>query len=172
MREEILLVGIGGQGLVLAGELLGRAAVKKGYYVTVTHTYGAAVRGGPTSSGVIIDTEPIAFQFVRRPDILVVLHEDGLAHAPAEAKLALVDADLCKSLRHVRCERVIRVPFARESERVCHSTSYANTVALGALTRVSNMIDMDTLREVVVERFSGKVRELNLRALEAGASLL
>ncbi|MFQ6086958.1 MAG: 2-oxoacid:acceptor oxidoreductase family protein, partial [Candidatus Bathyarchaeia archaeon] len=60
-RTEVRIAGLGGQGVILAGQILGRAAVYDGKYVVQTQSYGAEARGSAAKSEVIISDEPIKF---------------------------------------------------------------------------------------------------------------
>ena len=77
-RYEIILAGSGGQGLVLAGIMLGEAAVLEGRNVVQTQSYGIASRGGLSLAEVIIDREEIIYQQVQEPDIILALTEEAL----------------------------------------------------------------------------------------------
>ena len=75
---EVRLGGVGGQGIALAGTLLGEAAALYGNKEAVfTQTYGPEARGGASRADLIISDEPIAYPFVRSPDILVVLFQEA-----------------------------------------------------------------------------------------------
>ena len=77
-RIETRISGLGGQGVVLAGQILGRAAVYDGKKVVQTQSYGAEARGSAAKSEVIISDERISFPMVRECDILVVLSQEAL----------------------------------------------------------------------------------------------
>ena len=69
--KQVLLCGLGGQGVVMAGRLLGGAAFSEGKRVSGTSSYGAAARGGECRSEVLISDAPIAFPFLTMADVLV-----------------------------------------------------------------------------------------------------
>ena len=71
-RLELTLAGVGGQGSILAGVILGAAAATHdGKYAAQTSAYSSELRGGFAAAWVIIDEEPILYPRVRRPDVLV-----------------------------------------------------------------------------------------------------
>jgi len=171
LREEVFISGFGGQGIVLAGEILARAAMLKNFFAVLTKFYGAEVRGGAVSSGVIISDEEILFQFVRRPDYLLGLHEKGIReHAPREAKLILVDEDLVKELE-IKYDRLIKLPILKTAERV-GSQKVANMVLLGAFTFFSRIINVNDISKALEKLGERKLYSLNLRAIEAGYKLV
>jgi len=77
-RVEIRISGLGGQGVVLMGEILGRAAVYDGKHAVQTQSYGAEARGSAARSEVIISDEKIGFPKVRKCDVLVAMSQSAL----------------------------------------------------------------------------------------------
>ena len=77
MEREVLLTGIGGQGVQLAASTLGTAAAGAGLEVLLFGTYGGAMRGGSTASTVVIGQEPLTTPpDVDRAWAAVVMHHD------------------------------------------------------------------------------------------------
>ena len=75
---EILITGFGGQGIVLAGQIVGKAASLIDHKEsTLTQSYGPEARGGSCSAQVIISDGFIHFPYVRQPDILVCMSQGG-----------------------------------------------------------------------------------------------
>ena len=77
-KTEIRIGGSGGQGVVLAAQILGKAAVLEGKNVLQTQAYGSEARGSPAKSEVIISDGKIYFPAVRKCDILVSLNQEAL----------------------------------------------------------------------------------------------
>jgi len=75
--KQIRFAGFGGQGVVLAGTILGYAAIHDGKWVSGSNSYGAQARGGSARSEVVISEEPITFPHVIRSDILIVLSQSA-----------------------------------------------------------------------------------------------
>ena len=74
--KEITLTGFGGQGIVLAGRILGAAAALGDHKEsTLVQSYGPEARGGACSAQVIISDGTIHYPYVRRPDILVCMSQ-------------------------------------------------------------------------------------------------
>ena len=74
-REEMIIAGFGGQGVILLGKLMATTGMKAGCEVTYIPSYGAEVRGGTANCSVIIDHEPIASPLVDEPDTLIVMNQ-------------------------------------------------------------------------------------------------
>ena len=66
MRKEIRISGFGGQGVVLAGYILGKGlAIYDGFEAVMTQSYGPEARGGASSANVVLSDEPIDYPFVQ-----------------------------------------------------------------------------------------------------------
>ena len=73
MRTEVRIAGFGGQGIVLAGAILGEAAILAGLEAVQTQSYGPESRGGAARSEVVISERAVDYPRVTCPDVLVVL---------------------------------------------------------------------------------------------------
>ncbi len=72
-RTEIVASGFGGQGVVRLGQILGEAAVKQGYRVTMLKSHGTEMRGGYVRSQIVMSKEAIDSPIVESPDVFVAL---------------------------------------------------------------------------------------------------
>ena len=73
-RNEIVLSGFGGQGIILAGNIVGKAAVIfYGKNATLTEDYGPEARGGACRAQVVISGAPISYPYVENPEVLVAM---------------------------------------------------------------------------------------------------
>src|SRR3990172_3558483 len=78
MRQEVRLGGFGGQGIILAGYMLGKAArLYDGRGAVFPQAYGRGGRGGPFSADLVISDEPIGYPMVSRPDLLVLMSQEA-----------------------------------------------------------------------------------------------
>src|SRR5450759_1208718 len=75
---EIRVAGFGGQGVILAAIVIGKAAaIFEGAYATMTQSFGPEARGGSSAAQVILSGEPILYPYVTQPDILVVMSQEA-----------------------------------------------------------------------------------------------
>jgi 2-oxoglutarate ferredoxin oxidoreductase subunit gamma len=172
-RVEVRISGLGGQGVILAGQILGRAAVHDGKYVVQTQSYGAEARGSAAKSEVIISDEKIGFPKVRKCDILVAVSQSALDTHLKDLKedgVLLVDEDLVKEVPSVKA-RVLRVPATGISERELKSKIFANVVMLGALTKNVEVVSEKAMERGITESVSEKTREENIKAFRKGMML-
>ena len=76
MRHEIRFSGLGGQGIITAAVILGRAAaLYADKHVVQTQSYGPEARGGASASAVIISDEPIHYPKVTDPETFVIMSQ-------------------------------------------------------------------------------------------------
>ncbi len=173
-RIEIRICGLGGQGVVLAGEILGRAAVYDGNYVVQTQSYGAEARGSAAKGEVIISDEKIGFPMVRKCDVLVAMSQSTLNQYLKdlkENKILLVDEDMVKEVPSVKA-RVFRIPATKVAETKLKSRIYANVVMLGALTKITGIVSKRSVEKAIIDSVSEEMRENNLRGFKMGFGLL
>ncbi|HSW56767.1 MAG TPA: 2-oxoacid:acceptor oxidoreductase family protein [Dehalococcoidales bacterium] len=169
-RRELRISGFGGQGVVLAGQILGQAvAVYDKQYATFSQSYGPEARGGACSAIVVADEQPIGYPYLTNPDVVVALSQDaynryGRTMNPG-VKL-IVDADLVKIDANHK-HTYLAVPanrLARELGRVVVS----NIVLLGFFAAVTDFVSTDALRQSVLASVPKGTGELNLKAFETG----
>ena len=169
---EIRLGGVGGQGIALAGHLLGRAAALYDDKEAVfTQTHGPEARGGASRADVIISDAPIAYPFVTYPDILAVLFKEAYERFRPDMRkggLLLVDADLVTP--HADDTDAVRLPVTRVAEELGSKVA-ANIVLLAYLAADTKVVTLDALRQAIRNTVSSRHLDLNLRAFDAGVAL-
>lgn len=170
-ERKIFITGFGGQGIIMAGDILGRAAaIYGGKHATMTQNYGPEARGGACSSQVIISDEEILYPYVDDPDILVCMSQEGytknIDRLPAEGTL-IWDEDLVKVRKTHSSWRTYRVPATRLAEELGNKMM-ANIVALGFVAAVTDVVDREALRRAILESVPPATREANERAFERG----
>ena len=174
MRVEIRIAGLGGQGVVLAGQILGRAAVFEGFNAVQTQSYGAEARGSAAKSEVIISNKHVWYPYVRKCDILIVLSQEALDKYIKDLKengTLIIDSTHIKEPPSKIDAKVYSFPFSRIAKEKFGAEIYANMVVLGFLAKITNLVKKEVLEKAVVESVPAKFRELDLKALEIGFNL-
>lgn len=170
-RMEILIGGYGGQGILLAGWIIGNAAVRKGYNVTYLPSYGPEARGGKCASRVVIDAEDeIDYPLVRSLDCLIVMYQEAYSAYIGLLKpggILIVDEDLVHLDNKSKKAEVYKVPATRIAEQL-GARIVANIVMIGAFVAITKLVDKDTMKESVIEGIRGRYVELNMKAFEEG----
>ncbi len=169
MRRELRLSGFGGQGIMLAAVIVGRAAVMyDGMYAVQTQVYGPEARGGASMAAVVFDDEPILYPKVSDPDILVIMSQEGFekygANARADA-LMLLDRGLVHS--RPSC-RYYEIPATEDARGILGKVIVANIVMLGALVASTGVVSREAIERAVLDQVPKGTEDLNLRALRQG----
>ncbi|MHC1605215.1 MAG: 2-oxoacid:acceptor oxidoreductase family protein [Candidatus Methanofastidiosia archaeon] len=170
MRKEIRIAGSGGQGIILAGVVLGKAAsVFDSKIASHTQSYGPEARGGASKSEVIISDEDINYPFITMADVLVTLSQQAYDKYRQEVKkegITLIDTDLVLSHNN----RSIEIPAMRTAISL-GSKLVANMVMLGALIKFTNVVALDSLKKSVKNTVPGRFCELDMKAIDGGLKL-
>jgi Pyruvate/2-oxoacid:ferredoxin oxidoreductase gamma subunit len=177
MEREVLMTGIGGQGVQLAAQVLARAATLEGREVTYLGIYGGMMRGGNTDSTVVVADAPIvAPPVVSHAWAAIAMHDDYWADV--EAKLrpgALVVVNDATFTRAVRPDvRLYRVPATTVAADLGTPLSGA-LVILAAFCRLTALVDADSLVAAMhasIPSYRTQHIDANERALHAGAQLV
>ena len=121
-KTQVRFAGFGGQGIVLAGKILGQAvALHEGTNAVMTQNYGPEARGGACSADVIISAKPIHYPRVTTPDVLVLMSEEAArTYGPNTASDAviLVNENLVKTVPEGPELRVFSIPATGIAERL------------------------------------------------------
>ena len=167
MKREIRIVGFGGQGIILAGVILGEAAMRAGHWAVQTQSYGPESRGGAARSEVVISSDPIDYPRVSRADVVIALSQEGYDKFGAEVNdggVVVVDGDL------VEATGAKALPFTKTAEKVGRKI-VSNIVMLGYLGAQLGIVPRELLEETMLANIPKGTEELNRRALEAGWAL-
>ena len=174
-RTEILIGGVGGQGVVLSGILLGTAATLfEGKKAVQTQSYSSELRGGSTRAEVIISEEPISDPQVRRPDILIAMAEEALPKYISKIKpkgLLVIDSDLVKGAEPGDYE-ILSVPATSLADKEMGNIVVANLIILGALIKKTNLLSVDSMEKAIEVSVPKKAKALNLKAFRRGLELI
>jgi len=168
---EIKIGGFGGQGVILAGEIVGRAAaIFDGREATLTRSFGPEARGGAASAQVIISTEKIYYPYVTRPEILIVMSQE--AHRRFSGELSpggtlLIESDLVRVGEINPSQRLFGIPATRLAEELGRKI-VLNMVMLGFFTAVTSVVGADSMRKAISESVPRGTADLNLRAFQRG----
>lgn len=172
MRQEIRITGFGGQGIILAGYILGKAAsVYDKKSATMVQSYGPEARGSACAAQVVISDGLIHDPYVRRQEILAALSQEGydsFASKLVEGGVLLYDQDLVEiSDPPSNADLRAAVPATRTAEEMGRRMA-ANIVMLGFLTGCTGIVSPDAMREAVRTSVPAGTEEFNMTALGRG----
>ena len=169
---QVVLSGFGGQGVIMAGQILGRAAaVHEGRNAVMAQSYGPESRGGACKTEVILADGLITYPRVVNPDVAVVLSQEAYrlvgrprpatALLSAEEDLVTLDQDAENG------KRVMRVPATRIAEQIGRRI-VLNMVTLGFLCGATDIVSPEALKAAIAASVPKGTEALNLRAFDAG----
>ena len=177
MERELLITGIGGQGVQLAAQVLARAATREGRGVMYLGLYGGMMRGGNTDSTVVIGDGPIESPpVVSRSWSAIAMHDEFWAPIAPKLRpdgLVLVN-DATFTSEITAPVTVLRVPATNVATDIGNPLGGA-LVMLGAYCANTEMVGLDALIEGMRESippYRTQHIEANERALRAGWDLL
>lgn len=166
---EIRFGGLGGQGIVLAGRLLGKAAALfDGKEAVCTQTYGPEARGGASRTDVIISTAPVDYPFVTNADVLVVLFQEAYTRFRPTLKpggTLIYDSGLVQPVPEE--ENVYGLPATNIADEL-GSRLVTNVVMLGYLIERTGVVSREAVEQAIRVTVKHRVIDLDLQALDAG----
>jgi len=168
-RLEIIFTGFGGQGIILAGRILGKAAVIGDHREsTLVQAYGPEARGGACSAQVTISDRPIHYPYVRRPDVLVCMSQGGFdkfIDQMKEGGALLIDHDLVQPRGFDK--RFFSIPSTRIAEELGRKMM-ANIIMLGFFTAITGAVSVEAARDAVTDSVPKGTEEMNAAAFNRG----
>jgi len=171
MKQNILISGTGGQGIVAAGAFLGQALFAQGLEVMFSRSYGASARGGACKSEVMVSDKLINDLQFEDTDVLMCLSLPAFKKYLPIAKpgsLVIVDSHVYERAGEVRDDvEIVQIP-ARDMAVGLGNQIVANMVMLGNLAKHSEVVSLDLLKEAVMARMKESMRDINIKALESG----
>lgn len=167
---EIRLCGFGGQGIILAGFIIGQAAtVYEHHHAVFIQDYGPEARGGTCRADVIISDEPVLYPYIETPGVLVAMSQEAYQkYIPQIRKdtQIIIDEDLVKpEMDNTR--RLIPMPARRIAVELGR-LAVANVVMLGFFTAITKALSIDAMKESVLASVPKNTGKLNLTAFEEG----
>ena len=172
MRAEVRFAGFGGQGIISAGKIAGRAAsIYDGKHAVMMQSYGPEARGGACNADLVVSDAVIGYPQLTRPGILVVLSQEAYekyGHHIDPDGVLIVDEDLVNLDEHgAPSVRTYRIPSTRLADELGRKI-VANVVMLGALTAITEIVSRKSMLEAILSSIPPRTKELNERAFAVG----
>lgn len=172
MKHELIFSGIGGQGVMVIGELLCKTAIDAGYQVTFAPAYGQEKRGGRTMCQIVL-SQTMGSPVISAADLLLVMDEKSLNDFEKVVKqdgyLILNESIIKKPITRTDV-KLIKAPF-NDIAKELGNTRVANMVALGAVLGCFDTISLAAVKAALATIFTDNKKhfvEINLTAIDAG----
>ncbi len=168
MKNEIRIVGSGGQGVILCGIILAHAfGIYEKLEVVQTQSYGPESRGGACQTELIVADSAIDYMKVVEPNYLIAFNELGykkyVENKVTDKTTVLVDSTFIQSSD----DKFFQIPATQIAESELKGF-VANIVMLGAFAKVCDFIDYASLEKAVQDVVNPAFYEINLKALKFG----
>ncbi len=170
-RYEIRLGGLGGQGIVLAGVILGTAAaIFDGKNATQTQSYGPEARGGACKSEVVISDKEIDYPKLERPNLVGVMSQEAFEKYVDDVRsggIVIYDPDMVPNFKELKNAKTYAVPTVKMAEKLGRRI-VANMVMIGSVTAASKIVDPKAVEKAIVRFVPRGTDKLNLEAFRSG----
>lgn len=177
MKQEIIIAGFGGQGVLSMGKILAYAALMNDLEVTWMPSYGPEQRGGTANVTVVISDAAISSPIVDTYDVAVILNQQSLdkfEHAVKPGGLLIYDPYGIHRMPERKDIRTLEVKAMDATIEFGNAKSY-NMILLGSLIKVDPMVSIDNvlkgLKKVLPERHH-HLLGVNEEAIKLGMSLI
>lgn len=174
MEFQLRFTGVGGQGVLLAGEILAEAKIKdKGYGVKAA-TYTSQVRGGPTKVDILLDSQEILYPYANEGEIDFMLSTaqvsyDSFKSGVKQGQIIVVEPNLVKPSEQDKEKfRIYEIPIITIAKEEVGNVVTQSVVALAITIAMTKCVDKDIVIETMLEKVPAKVREVNKKAYELG----
>lgn len=174
IRKEILISGFGGQGVVRLGQIIGLAAVKQNYRVTMLKSHGTEQRGGYVRAQVVVSDEPVDSPIIESPDYFCALSSSAYTRFINTIKDGIVFYDPgTVDITEGEKKRVthFEVPAKDIAIEKLSQPIYANTIMLGAMAKKITIFDKGILLDAMLETMP-RFKDENAQAFDIGYQIL
>lgn len=175
MYQEIIMAGVGGQGIMVIGSLLAQAAFMENLNVTYLPAYGVEKRGGHAECTIVISTEEIRSPVVGSPQACIIMSKSALAKFEKKIKpegLLFLNSSLIDPQEVTRPDlEVLAVP-ALEIAQNLGNERLANMVLIGAFVERTEIINLEVLTSALPLIFEERYHPylpMNVAAIRRGA---
>lgn len=171
-RFEIRFSGLGGQGIITLGKVMGQGlALGHGYNVTQTQSYGPEARGGSSRCDLVVSSQPISYPKAESLDLLVALSQEACnAYYPylKPGGALVLESDLVKQ---PPTNKFLGLPFSALARDKVGVAQAMNTVVLGALSYLLPFVNQSVMRKSLESTLPAKIRAVNVKAFNLGHRL-
>ena len=177
MKEELIIAGFGGQGVLSMGKILAYAALMDNLEVTWMPSYGPEQRGGTANVTVIISDSEISSPMLDNYDTAVILNQQSLDKFESKVKpggTLIYDSYGIHKAPTRTDINIYRIDAMEATFEMENAKAY-NMVVLGALLKIKNLLPVESvikgLKKTLPERHHHLI-PMNEEAIKRGMSLV
>ncbi|HET8542860.1 MAG TPA: 2-oxoacid:acceptor oxidoreductase family protein [Anaeromyxobacter sp.] len=168
---EIKVGGLGGQGVILGGIIIGKAAALfDSKHSCLTQAFGPEARGSACSAQVVVDKDPILYPYVTKPHVLLAMSQDAFKKFGPELRsdgTLLVEEELVKPEGLPPTVKVYAIPATRIAEEL-GKKMVLNIVMVGFFTAITGVVSEQAAKEAVKDSVPPSTIDLNMKAFDRG----
>jgi len=168
-RFEMRLSGSGGQGMIFASVVLGKAiGIGEGKNVVQSQSYGPEARGGASKSDVVVSSDEIYYPKAMKLDMLLAMTQESLDKYLPDLKddgILIVDSSLVAEYPK---DRAYAIEFTRIARNEVGHIMVANMLALGAIGALTGLVTKEGLTKFVLQHAPKGTEDKNRKAVEMG----
>lgn len=174
-EKSILIAGFGGQGILLAGEVLANALMLDGKDVTWYPSYGAEMRGGTVNCEIVASETEVSAVNKKEADFIIALNQlsfDKFLPKLKQGGWIIANSSLVKEIKSRLDVNYLFAPITALANEI-GEIRITNIISLGLLAKISHLTSIETLHkalENILPEHRKNLLPLNLKALEAGFS--
>ena len=175
--QKIIISGFGGQGVVLASNVLAQTALAENKNITAMVSYGAEMRGGTAHCMITISDGEIASPVFENPDVVLILNQPSLDKFEDKVEkggLLVLNSSLTERDPKRTDIESVKIP-ATDIATELGNVKIANMVLLGAFLKKTNLLDLNKTIEILPKAFPKNKQdliEINIKALKKGVELV
>lgn len=171
MRTEIKIGGFGGQGVILSGYIIGRAAsIYDNKFSTMIQSFGPEARGSACSAQVIVDPNEIDYPYITKPQIMIVMSQEAYTKFSPELApggILITEEELVNPHNLRKDISHYSIPATRFAEEL-GKRLVVNIVMIGFMTAVTKLLDPEAVSKAVIASVPKGTEDLNLKAFSKG----
>lgn len=174
MRNTLRFTGVGGQGVLLAGEIMAACKIKNGGFGLKTATYTSQVRGGATVVDITLDDDEIRYPYANEGEIDFMLSVANVSYNQFKngvkpGGIIVVDPNLVHPTDEDRKKWVIHeIPIITIAKEEVGNVITQSVVALGITNTMTEVLPEQSLIDVMLSKVPPKVHEANKKAYDLG----
>lgn len=168
---EIRIAGFGGQGIILSGYILGKAAaIYDNKFSTLIQSFGPEARGSSCAAQLIISETQILYPYLVTPDVTIILSRDAYENFGKElvnGGTMLVEKDLVHPQSVPKNVSVFAIPATRLAEEMGRKI-VLNIITVGFFSAITNITSYEATKKAVESSVPQGTEAINLQAFETG----
>jgi len=176
MEQKMIIAGFGGQGVLLAGQLLAEAGMRKNKKVTWMPSYGPEMRGGFANCSVVISDDTIGTPIITDPNLLVAMNQpsfDLFGQKVVSGGVIIYNSSLVTD--SLQRDDLTMIPLAcNEIANRLKQPKAINMPLIGLISAMTKLFTIEEMHQLMLEKFGqakADLIDINLQAMKMGATV-